>query len=159
MAVACITGRHHAVKHVDTCGNAFDQILRRADAHQVARLVGGQAVRRMRHDALHFFLGLAHAHAANRIAGQVQLDQSVERFLPQIFKHTALHDAEQCVRVLKFLKLGHAAAGPALAEFHRRARFSLGGDMACRVIRRTFIKLHDDVAVQQRLDLHRDFRC
>ncbi len=56
---------------------AFDQAFSRAHAHQVARLVGRQAMRRVRHDALHFFFRLADADTANGIAGQVHLDQRV----------------------------------------------------------------------------------
>ena len=67
MAVACVARRHHAVEHVDAGGHTFDQVFRRAHAHQVTRLVGRQAVRRVRHDALHLGLGLAHADTADRI--------------------------------------------------------------------------------------------
>ena len=34
--------RHHAIEHVGAARHALDQVERRADAHQVARLVGGQ---------------------------------------------------------------------------------------------------------------------
>ena len=120
--------------------------------------MGGQAVRRVRHDALHFLLGLTHADPANRVARKIQLHQGFERLLPQVFKHAALHNAKQRVRVLKRCKRGHAAARPAFAEFHRGACLSLSGDVPGGVVRRAFVKLHDDVAVENRLDLHRDFR-
>ena len=74
-AVTRIAGRHHAIEHVDAGFDRENQVFRRADAHQVARLVRRQAVRRVRHDALHFFLGLADADAADGVAGQVERDQ------------------------------------------------------------------------------------
>ena len=37
LAVAARAGRHHAVEHVDAAGDRCEQILRRADAHQIAR--------------------------------------------------------------------------------------------------------------------------
>ena len=41
--MAAVARRHHAIEHVDAATRrTFDQIERRADAHQVARLVGGQ---------------------------------------------------------------------------------------------------------------------
>ena len=46
--VAAVAGRHHAVEHVDARRDAREQVLRPADAHQVARLVLGQAARRTR---------------------------------------------------------------------------------------------------------------
>jgi len=68
VAVAGVSRRHHAVEHVDAGGDAIEQVLGRADAHQVARLGCGQAVRRMGDDPLHRLLRLADADAADRIA-------------------------------------------------------------------------------------------
>ena len=42
-AVAAVTGRHHAIEHVDAARDRFQQILGRADAHQVARAIGGSS--------------------------------------------------------------------------------------------------------------------
>ena len=42
LAVARVAGGQHAVEHVDAARDAFDEVLRRADAHQVARPVRGQ---------------------------------------------------------------------------------------------------------------------
>ncbi len=40
--MAAGAGRHHAVEHVDAARYRLDDIVRRADAHQVARRVGRQ---------------------------------------------------------------------------------------------------------------------
>jgi len=118
VAVARIARGHHAVKHVDAGAHALDQVFRRAHAHQVAWLGSRQSVRRVRHDALHFFLGLADADAANGVTGQIELDQRVQRLLPQVLEHAALHDAKQRIRVFEPAKFGNATAGPAQAELH-----------------------------------------
>ena len=49
--VAAVAGRHHAVEHVDAARDRFEQILRRADAHQVARPIGRQHRRDLVDDA------------------------------------------------------------------------------------------------------------
>ena len=43
--MTAVSRRHHAIEHVDAEANGFDEIERRADAHQIARLVGGQSGR------------------------------------------------------------------------------------------------------------------
>ena len=50
-----------------------------------------------------------------------------------------------------------AALRPAPAQLHRETRFGLGRDVALGVVGRALVELHHDVAVEQRLDLHRDF--
>jgi hypothetical protein len=112
VAVARVARGHHAVEHVDAAGHAFDQVFRRAHAHQVARLVRRQPVRRVRHDAQHLVLGLADADAAHRVARQVELDQRRQRLFAQVLEHAALHDAEQRVRVGQALELGLGCAAP-----------------------------------------------
>ena len=48
VAVARVAGRHHAVEHVHPARHRLDQVLGRAHAHQVARLVRGQRGRGVR---------------------------------------------------------------------------------------------------------------
>ena len=45
-AVAAVPGRHHAVEHVDAARHRFQHVVRRADAHQIARPVRRQDRRR-----------------------------------------------------------------------------------------------------------------
>ena len=45
-------------------------------------------------------------------------------------------------------------ARPAQAQLHRGARLALGRDVALGLVRRAFVELHDDVAVEHALDLH-----
>ena len=158
VAVARIARRHHAIEHVDAGLHAFDQVFRRAHAHQVARLVRRQPVRRVRDDLLHQWLGLADADAADRITRKVERDQRIERRFAQVLEHAALHDAEQCVRVLQRRVFHQAALRPPQAQFHRDARLAFGRDVALGFIRRALVELHHDVAVEHALHLHADFR-
>jgi hypothetical protein len=60
------------------------------------------------------------------------------------------------VGVLQPREFGLAAPRPAQAQRHGRARLGLGRDVAVGVVGRAFVELHDDVAVEDGLDLHRD---
>jgi hypothetical protein len=108
------------------------------------------------HDLQHLVLGLAHGDAAHGVAGEVHLDQRLQRFLAQIGVHAALHDAEQGVGVAQALELLLGALGPAAAHLHGLARFGLGGLLAVGLVGRALVELHDDVRIQDRLDLHAD---
>ena len=39
-AVAAVTGRQHAVEHIDAALDRLEQIVRHADAHEIARPIG-----------------------------------------------------------------------------------------------------------------------
>ncbi|SCC91315.1 conserved hypothetical protein [Thiomonas sp. X19] len=162
MAVARIARGHDAVEQVDARAHPVHQIFRRTHAHEVARLVRGQARRGVAQQAQHVVFRLAHAQAADGVAGQVERGQAFQRGLAQRLEHAALHDAEQRVGILQPRELGLAARRPAQREFHRRARLGLGGDMrlpgALDVVRRAFVELHDDVGMEHGLDLHAHFR-
>src|SRR6266540_5055333 len=67
-AVARIAGGQHAVEYVDTVADSLDDVLRRADAHEVTRAIGREPRRDMRLDAPHLLLRLADRQAADRIA-------------------------------------------------------------------------------------------
>ena len=73
-----------------------------------------------------------------------------------MLEHAALHDAKERVGVFQPRKFGLAAPGPAQGKLHAGARLALGGDVALGFVGRAFVELHDDVAVQHRLDLHAD---
>ena len=55
------------------------EVFGRADAHQVARLVGGQQRRGHLEHGVHQRLGLAHAEAADGVAGEVERGQDARR--------------------------------------------------------------------------------
>ena len=149
-AVASIARGHNAVKHINSVLHAGNQVLGRTHAHQVMRLVGGQARANVAQKPQHVFLGLAHTQAAHGDTGKVQRLQARQRLLAQVLKHTALHDAEQGIWVRQPGKLGLAALGPAQAQEHGSARLGLRGHPAFgsglyRQVRGALIELHHDV--------------
>ena len=79
-AVARIARRQHAVEHVDAVADRLDDVFRRADAHQVARLVVRQPRRDMGFDAAHCLLRLADRQTADRIADEAGCGQCRQRF-------------------------------------------------------------------------------
>ena len=141
--------RQHAVEHVDAAHHRADDVVRPADAHQVA----GLAIRHARGGGLQHAeglrLALADRQAAHGVARQVEGGQRLGRFPPQIVEHAALHDAEQ--RVTRALpERARAAFGPAQRQAHRVRHL-----VARPAGRRAFVELHRHVGVQQVLDLDR----
>nr|GEU28151.1 hypothetical protein [Tanacetum cinerariifolium] len=122
-AVAGVPGRHHAVEHVHAVRHAGHQVFRRAHAHQVVRLVGRQFRAHVLQHAHHVFLRLAHRQAADGQAGEVDFFQARQRFVAQVFKHAALDDAEQRVRIFATVEFIVRALGPAQRHAHRLGRF------------------------------------
>ena len=74
-AVAPVAGRHHAVEHVDAARHRLQQILGRADAHQVARAIRRQRRRGLLDHREHHRLRLADRKPADRVAVKADLDQ------------------------------------------------------------------------------------
>ena len=152
--VARIACGHDAVKHVNALRHTLYQIFGCAHAHEVARLVGGQTMWRMRHDLQHLFFRFAHTHATNGITRKIHIDQLIERFLTQVFKHAALNNAKQSIGILEARKFVLAACGPAQTHLHRFASFCFCGEVAFGFVRRALIELHHNVRVQDGLNLH-----
>jgi hypothetical protein len=157
-AIARVPGRHHAVEHVDAVGHAGHQVFRRADAHQVVRLVLRQARADVLEHAHHVFLRLAHRQAADGEAREVDVFQ-------------AASDSSRRCSYMPPWTMPNSAFGfsPPLNSFIERwaqrsdmridlAASSAGGRAAVDLVGRAFVELHHDVRVQRALDLHRDFR-
>lgn len=148
-AVASIARGHDAIEHIHAASHAIDQVLGRAHAHQVARLVRGQTMWGVGHDVAHQFFGFTHGDAAHGITWEVHLNKRGQRFFAQVFEHAALHDAKQRIGVLQPLKLRFGSRRPAQAHFHGFTRLGLGRYRTRAAlalpIRRAFVELHDDV--------------
>src|SRR6266704_2480430 len=119
-AIAGVARRQHAVEHVDSGRDRLDDILGRADAHEIARLVGGEPRRGVGEDPALVALGLAHREPADRVAVETDARQTREGFVAQALDHAALDDAEEGVRVAFVRAL--RALGPAQAQAHRLLR-------------------------------------
>ncbi len=79
MSVTGVAGWHHAVKHIDTATNAFNQIFWFADAHQVARFISRDLRANMFQNTVHVLLGLAHCQTADSVAIKAYLYQTFNR--------------------------------------------------------------------------------
>ena len=87
-------------------------IGRRADAHQIARLVGRQHRHGLANDFEHHLLGFADGEAAERIAVEADCSERPRARLAQILIVAALHDAEQRLANGGHLERALAALGP-----------------------------------------------
>jgi hypothetical protein len=137
---------------MSTPRHRLDQIDGLADAHQVARPVGGQHGGGVVEHLAHRLMPLAHRKPAHGIAVETSLDQAIGRLPAEVLERRALLDAEQGLAfALAEGRLGPRA--PAGRQFHALARSGLLGRPGD-----AFVQLHDDVAAQQvGLDLDRSF--
>ena len=119
LVMAARARRHHAVEHVDAAGNGFEQILRRADAHQIARPILRQHRSGHRDGVEHGGLPFTHRQPADRIAVEADVLQNPGALLSEVGIDAALHDAEQrLARRGHLLKCLLRALGPAHRQLH-----------------------------------------
>ncbi len=76
-----------------------DDVLGRANAHEVARPIGRKPRRRVGDQSRHVFLRLAHREAADGVAREAERHEARERLVAQVFIHAALHDPEERIRI------------------------------------------------------------
>ncbi len=133
-----------AIEHIHAPRHAFDQILRRADAHQIAGLIGRQdRVDHVEH-GVHVRFALADAQAADGIPVETQLGQIAGRLLAQVGVDSALDDAEECLTSARLG--GLAPLGPGVGA-------GQGGDVVRVVVRiGALVEADDDVGPQVLLD-------
>src|SRR5438128_4740765 len=93
-AVAGVARRQHAVEHVDSGRDRLDDVLGRADAHEIARLVLGKPRRGVGEDPALVALGLAHREPADRVALETDARQTRKGVLTHALDDYALGDAE-----------------------------------------------------------------
>ena len=145
-AVARDARGQHAVEHIYAAIDRLDDVLGRADAHQVARLIGGQRRAGFVQRGVHLRFGLAHSQAADGVAGEVKGREEVGAGLAQIGEDAALHDAEQ--RLVRPRVGCFAALCPTM-----RARQGLFIGCPVQGIG-TFVQYHGDVRAERLLDRH-----
>ena len=87
--------RQDAVEHVHAALDHLEDALRVADAHEVARLLGGEERRGVRDGLEHRVAGLPHAEPAERVAVEVELDDLLDRAAPELCVGRALGDPEE----------------------------------------------------------------
>ena len=152
LPVPACAGRHHAIEHVDPAAHRLDDIVRRADAHEIARL----RLRQVRFDrfdhAQHDILRFADRQPADRVALQVERRERRRALDPKRLDRAALHDAEHRLAGL-FAERDPAAFGPAQGQAH-----GLLGHFVRAWQLHAFVELHLDVGAEQALDLDRALR-
>src|SRR5512132_1251831 len=69
--------RKHAIEHVNSAPNCFDDVVGLADAHQVTRLVLGKLAGSIIEASAHCVVPLAHRQSTDRIAIETDVDQRI----------------------------------------------------------------------------------
>ena len=138
MGIAGVARGHHTIEHIDALRNGINNVLRRAHAHQIARLFGRQQRAAVLYYFAHLVFGFANGETAECIAIEAKLNEPRERFLAQVAVHATLNDAEQRRLMLAMCLL--APTRPTHRQLHRLARLFT----RCR-IRRAFVEHHNDV--------------
>ena len=116
-AVTGIARRHHAVEHVDTATDQFQQVPRRSDAHHIARVVCRQVVRAEVGDFVHCFGRFTDGKTAHGVAIRAEFCDAFDGLLAQVRVHAALDNAEELLIVAVnwwvFLEPFHCFGSPA----------------------------------------------
>ena len=149
------TGWQDAVKDVDAAQNAVDQILGRANTHQVARLVLGQV--RLHHveHGVHFLLGLPDREAADGDTGRIERSDEFSGSNSKVRLNAALYNPKEGLVAASLVF--EANLRPAVSPFHGEpAIFMVVGVGA-------FVESHDDVRAEVLLNpngaLRREAMC
>ena len=112
-AVAAIARRQHTIEHVDAASDGFEEIGRRADAHEITRPLRRQRRRGLADDFEHHALRFADGKPADGITGEADIDEPAHAVGAQLVVVAALHDAEQGAAGGSALERALAALGPA----------------------------------------------
>ena len=114
LAVPGVSGRHHAVEHVDAAGHAFDEVDRacRRPLDSAAGRPAAAGPCRLDH-LIHHLVRLADAQAADRVALEPDRDSQFRALGAQLRKRPALHDAE--------LRLAGMGSGPSFRDARKTA--------------------------------------
>ena len=147
IALRPLRSRQHTVEQIDPAADRREQILRPADAHQIARPIGRQRRGGLVEHAIHFVRRFADAQAAHRIAGEIHRPQTLGAFQSQSRIEPALHD-----RKLSLIRAAMGrlrTGGPADRALHRIAhRFMIARQ------RHDVIQHHRHVGAKRLLNRH-----
>ena len=147
-AGARVARREHAVEHVDAACDAFDEVDRTPDAHQVACLRLVDVRQGVVEHVAHRAVALADRQAADRDAVEADLLDLLGGALAEIAPESTLNDAEQRLVWPRMCSLRPAL--PARGAPYRRLRVAAIG-----AERQALVEHHRDVAAEILLDLHR----
>ena len=156
--VAGDAGGHHAIEHVNAAAYHFQNLWRCAQAHGVARLVGGQERNCVVDGSEHLLLRFADGDAADGIAVEIEFYQLPGGTFAEIGIDGALDDSEVMLGLSGGLRIFRG--NPVLATF---CPASGEGEGFFRVffiagVGRAFVEKHCDVRSECGLDLHGKLR-
>src|SRR5262249_58757199 len=96
-AVTSVARRQNAIEHVNTARHRLDEIMRRADTHQITRALIGKHWRRFGDDPEHHLLRFADGKAADRVAVKIHAGKFAGTFDAQREVVATLYDTKQCI--------------------------------------------------------------
>src|SRR5215216_5372255 len=148
--MACEPGWQDAIEDINAAQHAVDQIFRRANAHQITRLILGQMWTHYIEHSVHFLLGLSHREAADGNARRIERSDEFGGSSSKARLNAALYNPKES---LVAASLGFDTNFcPAMSPFH--------GELAIFMVVGvgTFIKSHDDVRAEVLLNSNRTLR-
>jgi hypothetical protein len=151
-AVSGDAGGQDAIEHVDAASDEFDHLGGRAEAHGVARLVGGKMRFGDFDGAKHFGFRFADANPADGVTVEFEGDERFGAFFAEMWVDAALDDAED--HLAGGARLFAAFGGPTHSAFDGGAKFTRGAG-----VRRAIVEDHRYIGAEFALNLHRFFRA
>ena len=98
-SVSTVTCRHHAVHHVDTSLDGFQNVGRCADSHKVTRLVGGKYLIDHLNHVVHHLGRFTYGQAAYGVTVGTKVGNRLGRLTAQVGISASLHNREVSLRV------------------------------------------------------------
>ena len=151
--VATIAGWHHAVEHIDTSLDGFEDVLWCTYSHQVARLVLWQNLVDHLYHLIHHLGRFSYGKTADGISVCSLVGNKLGCFSSQLWEGTTLHDREETlvVTIERFglIETLETTVQPALC--HLKA---LLGILEVALSWRTLVESHHDVGTDDALCVH-----
>src|SRR5579872_3466847 len=94
-AITSETSLQNAIEHVDAVAHGFEEILRRSNTHDIARLLRGERFGGDRHHLVEQGFRLSHGEPSDAVARKVERRQLFSAFAPEMGVHATLHNAEE----------------------------------------------------------------
>ena len=154
--MARISGRHDAVEEVHAACDGFNDVRRRADAHQIARPVFWHIRLDRLNDLIHDLSRFADGQTADGVARQVELGDLLHVPDAQILERRALIDPPELLTGIDSVRLS-VISGKRLLAPGKPARRALAGRLGILVFCGVFhalVKRHGNIGAEIRLDAH-----
>ena len=97
-----VAGWHHAVEHINTPSNAFNEVSRGAYAHQIPWPIRRKGWFNFLDHLVHSRYWFPNGKPPQSIALKLHFHQTNRTFLSEFFIDSALHNTEQSLRLARF---------------------------------------------------------